>query len=149
MSTLNNTRFSILHGEDDPNDILFFQRALESMDYQGQYNTLSIGQDIVDWVLKQGNYAYASHRLPSVIFLDIGLPGLNGKQILQCLRADDSTKHIPIVIMSGSVSERDFHECISLGCNGYIQKNESLSFFTETCQLLVKSFMNLSCQNFV
>lgn len=146
---MNLNQFSLLHGEDDIHDIEMFKRVLTSMKYEGQYQSLSIGQDVVDWVLKKGRFARSLHNMPDLIVLDIGLPGLNGKEILKLLRENESSRHIPIIIMSGSVSERDFHECIALGCNGYIKKDASLRSLSETCRLLVKSWMKLSTQTFV
>lgn len=138
-----------MHGEDDIPDIEFIKRVLDTMNFNGEYHTFSIGQDIIDWALKQGKFSGASHTVPNLILLDISLPGLNGKDILKTLRADIRTMHVPIVIMSGSISERDFQECIALGCNGYIQKNESLDFVSETCQYVIKSWINLSRQTFI
>ncbi|MEJ2681249.1 MAG: response regulator [Gammaproteobacteria bacterium] len=142
-------KFKLLHGEDDAADVVIMQRILKDMQFQGTYQCFSIGQDVVDWILKRGRFAEASHGVPDLVILDIGLPGINGKEILHILRTDEITKYIPIIMMSGSVSERDYQECVALGCNGYVQKNESLKFMTETCHCLIRAWMNLVRQRFV
>ena len=141
--------FSLLHGEDDVPDIDFIKMVLSEIGYCGHYQSFDIGQDVLDYVFFQGEYSDSHHRLPDLVLLDIGLPGTNGKEILRQMRRHDKTSHIPIIIMSGSISLRDYNDCISLGCNGYLQKNEPLDWLMENCQLVLKSWINLSKQSFI
>jgi two-component system response regulator len=62
------------------------------------------------------------HRRPKVIFLDVKLPRLSGPQVLQKLKSHESTRNIPIVIMSSSNQDQDIAECYSLGANSYLVK---------------------------
>lgn len=141
--------FLILHGEDDSADEEFMRRTLKGMEYEGNYLCLHVGQDILDYVYRQGRFEHETTSLPDLIILDIGLPGINGKELIGQLRSEDSTKHLPIIIMSGSVSERDFHECINLGCNAYIQKNESMKLVKQICKSSIETWMNISKQQFL
>jgi two-component system, response regulator len=147
--TLTDSDFLLLLGEDDEADVILMKRILKSMDYQGQFHHISLGQELVDWVCKKGSYRDSTHPLPQLIVLDIGLPEIDGKSILKLLRQDEQARQIPIIMMSGSVSERDFHDCIALGCNGYIQKSEDLKKFIETCHYFIKGWINLSRQLFI
>lgn len=143
------THFSILHGEDDEADVETLEHILETINYSGDYQNLDLGQTVLDRLFFKNQFADDARLYPDLILLDIGLPGVSGKDILKALRADYTTQHIPVLMMSGSVSDRDFRDCIKLGCNGYIQKNEHLDTFTENCQLMIKGWIGLTQQSFV
>lgn len=74
------------------------------------------------------NYFFASSgsvdtkQLPKVIFLDIKLPKLTGPEVLKRLKADDMTRHVPVVVMTSSSQQRDVSECYELGVNSYLVK---------------------------
>jgi two-component system response regulator len=140
--------FSLLLGEDDRADALIMTRVLEQMNFQGSFTHLTKGQDIIDWVLKINQYEGAKHHLPQLIILDIGLPGLNGVEILRTLRQHEQSKTIPILMCSGSCSQRDLHQCIALGSNGYIQKTEDMDVFSKTCRLFIEAWYGVTQQTF-
>jgi len=62
------------------------------------------------------------HALPKVIFLDVKLPRLSGPQVLKKLKSHESTRTIPVVIMSSSNQAQDVTECYSFGANSYLVK---------------------------
>lgn len=63
-----------------------------------------------------------THILPKVIFLDVKLPRLTGPQVLQRLKSHETTRTIPVVVMTSSNQEQDVVECYSLGANSYLVK---------------------------
>lgn len=63
---------------------------------------------------------------PCLILLDLNLPGLDGRHVLQILKEDAALKGIPIVIFSTSSNERDVRACYQMGANAYMQKPSSL-----------------------
>jgi len=140
--------FFILHGEDNAADIRIMGKILQDMGYEGDYKNLSIGDHIVDYVLRQGDYADESLPKPDLIILDVGLPGMNGVEALQFLRENENSKGIPIFMLSGSDSVRDYQRCIDLGANAYVQKAFDLEEFSETCQRLIAVWMRLLRQKF-
>lgn len=140
--------FSLVLGEDDQEDVRIMKRVLKSVNHHGAFTHLSIGQDVLDWTLKRNQYTDAAHPTPQLIILDIGLPGVSGVEVLKTLRQEEATKHIPIIMCSGSASQRDYHNCIALGCNAYIQKNTDLEIFTKTCQLFIEGWWYLLHQKF-
>ena len=142
-------RFNILLGEDDIFDVKVVERILSDMNFSGKYTRLSYGQEVIDWTLKQNQYKNAKHQTPDLILLDIGLPGVNGIDVLRFLRTSDDAKGIPIIICSGSSSQKDYYECINLGCNAYIQKAEDLTFFSTTIKHFVNGWMQISKQTFI
>ncbi|MDE1460639.1 response regulator [Spartinivicinus poritis] len=147
MQTSHN--FSLLLGEDDESDKSTMQVILNRMNYQGSFHHVPVGQEVIDWTLKKNQYRNAAHNIPDLILLDIGLPGIDGKTVLKTLRQDETAKTIPIIMMSGSISQHDYYECIALGCNAYIQKTSDLNAFTKNCQLFIEGWIQLSQQKFI
>jgi two-component system response regulator len=140
---VNNRHFFILHGEDDDCDIRVMARILKKIKYQGEYRNIVIGSDLLTWMNDLNRT-----KLPDLLILDIGLPGANGKEILASLRQEDRTMSIPTIMMSGSNSQRDYHECISLGANAYIQKNLDSSSLEFSIKCFIEGFMCLNAQIF-
>ncbi len=145
---MNYSGFSILYGEDDEDDLIFFQKILKYMNFNGEYKHFSSGNDALDWTLKRGKYLNFSHSPPDLLILDIGLKGMSGKDVLKIIRAQEKSKMIPVIIVSGSCSIDEHNECISLGCNGYIQKSEYPEQFKKNCQLFIEGWARLSMQEF-
>jgi CheY-like chemotaxis protein len=139
----NDSNFFILHGEDDDCDIRIMKRILKKIEYQGEYSNLLIGSDLLAWMDD-----ITKPKLPDLLILDIGLPGTNGKEILASLRQEDRTMGVPIIMMTGSNSKRDYHECISLGANAYIQKNSDSKSIELILKCYIEGFVYLSAQKF-
>jgi CheY-like chemotaxis protein len=70
-------------------------------------------------------------RQPDVLFLDLNIPRVSGKQLLQLLRNNKQTKDIPIVIYSTSISKKDIEDTQPYGVKAFVQKPESFSVLVE------------------
>jgi two-component system, cell cycle response regulator DivK len=57
-----------------------------------------------------------------LILMDLGLPDLNGLEVTRRLKADDRTRHIPVVALTGRALESDVEACRAAGCSGYFAK---------------------------
>ncbi|MBZ0273591.1 response regulator [bacterium] len=61
-------------------------------------------------------------REPDVILLDVMMPGMNGFQVLEILKADDATRNIPIVVVTALNEKKDRVEALRLGANDFLSK---------------------------
>lgn len=77
-------------------------------------------------------------RQPRLVLLDLNLPGMNGKQLLEELRKTEPAPAIPIVILSTSNNPRDVAACYSLGAAGYLCKPLSLDLYVEKMRGLTR-----------
>jgi signal transduction histidine kinase/CheY-like chemotaxis protein len=93
----NSSPRTLLCMEDDPSNLMLIEQIIEA---QPQIHMLSA---------LNGNLgvALARSQLPDVILMDINLPGINGWQALQLLRADPATAHIPIIAVSANAMQQD------------------------------------------
>ena len=74
-----------------------------------------------------------SDKLPDLIFLDLNMPRLNGKQCLERLKSSKVLRQIPVVIYSTSSQENDVRDTMALGAVHFLTKPSS---FHELCETL-------------
>lgn len=115
--------------DDDEDDINLFVEAVNEIDKSMECFKARNGED----ALKRLDEL---HMLPDVIFLDLNMPRMNGREMLERLKASDKYKDIPVVIYSTSNAEQDKTETKQLGASAYLTKPDS---FTELCRELAKT----------
>lgn len=81
--------------------------------------------------------------LPDMLFLDLNMPEMNGKECLQKIRADKTMMQLPIIIYSTSSNKKDIEETFNLGANLYVTKPNS---FTEL-KVIIDKIVNTEWQN--
>jgi CheY-like chemotaxis protein len=59
---------------------------------------------------------------PDIILLDIGMETMDGITVLEAVKKDTRTSHIPIIMVSGDDSKETINKCMRLGCVGYLAK---------------------------
>lgn len=120
------SRGPILLVEDNADDEALFVRALAK---KGIMNEIVIARDGVEALeLLHG----ASSLAPSVIFLDLKIPKVDGLQVLAQLRADARTRTLPVVILTSSDEPGDVARAYDLGVNSYVRKPIEFAQFSET-----------------
>jgi CheY-like chemotaxis protein len=82
----------------------------------------STGQDGLDYLRCCGQYASKEKLPPALILLDLNMPGIDGRAILEILKQDNELRRIPVLILTTSNDARDINRCYELGASTYIQK---------------------------
>ena len=59
---------------------------------------------------------------PTLMLLDLNMPGMDGRETLRLVKQDEALKQMPVVIFTTSADEKDIEECYGLGANTYVQK---------------------------
>lgn len=96
------TSKQILIVDDDPNYIDLVNRALSTCQPLCHLKALSTGTELLDWL--------ETNNRPSLIFLDINMPGSSGLDILKKLKTRDRYKAIPVVMLTVSDHKRDVEQ---------------------------------------
>ncbi|BAY24852.1 response regulator receiver protein [Calothrix sp. NIES-2100] len=124
--------------EDSNEDFRMLQRLMRRMAVQNPIYRCTNGDEVLDWLYKQSSNENSSAGLrPSVILLDLNLPGIDGRDILERLKQDITFKEIPIVVFTTSSNPRDIEYCYQKGANGYLVKPMDAQGLRKTIQAFV------------
>jgi CheY-like chemotaxis protein len=85
-----------------------------------------------------------TETLPRVVLLDIKLPKLSGLDVLERLRSEHRTRHVPVVIWSTSDAPSDIERAHALGANSYVQKPVDFAELTETVRSVGRYWLEIN-----
>jgi CheY-like chemotaxis protein len=127
----------ILLVEDNPDDEALAIRALKRHHIGNEIVIAHDGVEALDYLFGTGMYAERDTALkPAVVLLDLKLPRIDGLEVLRRLRENESTKLLPVVVLTTSSEEQDLLDSYSLGCNSYIRKPVDFLQFSEAIRQL-------------
>ena len=127
---------TILLVEDNPDDEALTLRALAKGSIHNRIDVVRDGAEALDYLFRKGKYEARGAEEPQVVLLDLKLPKVDGIQVLKRIRADSSTRHLPVVILTSSREERDLVAGYANGANSYIVKPVDMEQFMEAVKHL-------------
>ena len=117
----------ILLVEDNPGDVRLTREALREGKVLNNLNVATDGHEAMEFLHREGEFGDVPR--PDLILLDLNLPKKDGREILAEIKADESLKRIPIVVLTTSQAEKDVIQSYNLGVNCYITKPVDLDQF--------------------
>lgn len=127
---------TILLAEDDPGHARLIEKNLRRANIANKIVHVSDGQQAVDYLLRLGEYAERKHPENILVMLDLNMPVMDGYQVLERIKAEESTKRIPVIVLTTTDDRREVKRCYDLGCNVYITKPVDYEQFTEAIKNL-------------
>lgn len=128
---------TILLVEDTEDDIMLALRAFKKARILNEVAIARDGAEAIDYLLCQGAHAGRDKRaVPAVILLDLKLPKVDGIEVLRRLRAEESLKYVPVVILTSSKEQEDLLNGYKFGANSYIRKPVDFEQFLQAVQQL-------------
>src|SRR5688572_17247035 len=121
----------ILLVEDNPLDAELAMRALKTAGLANSLLWVKDGQEALDYLFQEGQYADRGRSVPRLVLLDVNMPRINGVEVLKAIKADARTRRIPVVMLTASTQERDMADSYHLGVNSYMMKPVDFAEFTE------------------
>jgi CheY-like chemotaxis protein len=123
---------TILMADDDEEDCELTREALQDARLANSMKFVHDGQELVDYLKRRGRYADGSEApRPGIILLDLNMPKKDGREALAEIKADDSLRRIPIVVLTTSKDEEDVLRTYDLGASSFITKPVTFAALVE------------------
>ena len=117
-----NTLRRVLLAEDNSRDAELTLEALSESRFANKVDVVRDGAEAWDYLARQGKFADREPGNPAVVLLDLKMPKMDGLEVLRRMRATQSLRVTPVVMLTSSREERDVVESYQLGVNAYVVK---------------------------
>ena len=124
--------FVVLLVEDEPADVHLTRMAFKKSRLLVKMCDVGDGVEALAFLRQQAPYQNAPR--PDIILLDLNMPRMDGKTLLQHLKQDDDLKQIPAIVLTTSEAESDIVDTYNLGCAGFVTKPVDLVQFLQAIQ---------------
>jgi two-component system response regulator len=136
---------TILLIEDNNDDAELTLRAFKRANVKNPLVRARDGEEALDYLFGRGAYAARDVRdLPAVTLLDINMPKISGLDVLKAIRADERTKHLPVVILTSSNEDKDRLSAYTHFANSYVIKPVDYDQFVKAAAQLGLYWMVLN-----
>jgi two-component system response regulator len=116
----------ILLVEDNPDDVTFTQRAFRKNNFCTKIVVAGDGATAMKLLFPETG---VEPLRPSLVLLDINLPQMSGLELLRRLRSEESTRLIPVIMLTTSNDDRDVLASYQSGANGFVRKPVAFNDF--------------------
>lgn len=113
---------NILMADDDPDDRVLMKEALEENNLPSILNFVEDGEELMDYLHMRGRFTRENTIMPGLIFLDLNMPKIDGREALRLIKSDPQLRRIPVIVLTTSKSDDDINKTYDLGVNSYISK---------------------------
>lgn len=133
---------TILHVEDDPNDILLIERAFRKAEIGAQVQVVSDGEQAMQYLSGSSGFAQRERfPIPSLVLLDLKLPRKSGIEVLEWIRHQPGLRRIPVVMLTASKQPVDVNRAYDLGANAYLVKPVNFDALVELLRTMDKFWL--------
>ena len=136
---------TLLHIEDDPNDVLLFQHACQKAGVLCDVQVAADGDEAVAYLSGLGKYG-DRNRFPSpqLVLLDLKMPRFNGIEALGWIRNSEKLKRLPVVVLSSSNHGVDINRAYDAGANSYLVKPVDFNALVEIARSIVNYWLTMN-----
>lgn len=124
----------ILLVEDSPSDATLTIRNLENSKLTNRVHWVEDGDSAMAYLRQEGEYS--NRNRPDIILLDLNLPGMDGREVLEAVKSDPQLYTIPVVILTTSDNEADIQAAYQMNANCYITKPVDIHQFIQVMRLI-------------
>jgi CheY-like chemotaxis protein len=144
METQNKKCAVILLAEDDPGDQKLTKKAFGDGKIDNELHIVENGEEALDYLMRRGKYEDpASSPRPDLFLLDLNMPKIDGRQVLEEMKQNPDCPNIPTVVLTTSKQEEDIIRTYDLGIKSYITKPVNFGSFVEAIQILGQYWFKL------
>lgn len=127
---------TVLLAEDDPGHATLVIRNLTRAGVANDLVHVPDGQEALDFVHCQGNYADRTPNGPLLLLLDINMPRVDGVDVLRRIKSEEETRQIPVIMLTTTDDPREIERCYQLGCSVYLTKPVEYTAFVDAVHRL-------------
>jgi CheY-like chemotaxis protein len=131
----------VLLVEDDPGDVLMTQEAFEEHKVRNKLNVVQDGEEALAYLRREGRFVEAVR--PDLILLDLNLPRVDGREVLQVIKEDQDLRRIPVVVLTTSQADEDIMRSYSLHANAYVTKPVDFDSFIAVVRQIDQFFVSV------
>lgn len=131
----------ILLVEDNDNDVELTRIGFKRTHLSINLHHVPDGVECMAFLHKEGQYAGVP--TPDLILLDLNMPRMNGREVLEAISQDDGLRHLPVVVLTTSDAESDVLSSYKLRCSSYIVKPVDFENFARVVQSLTDYWFTL------
>jgi CheY-like chemotaxis protein len=131
----------VLLVEDDPGDVLMTREAFHDYKVHNQLHVVNDGEQAMAFLRQEGEYA--GRPRPDLVLLDLNLPRMDGRQVLQAIKSDPDLSSIPVVVLTTSEAEDDVLRSYSLHANAYVTKPVDFERFIDVVRQIDDFFVTV------
>ena len=124
----------ILLVEDNPGDVRLTKEALKEGKIKNNLNVVNDGVEALKYLRKQP--PYQDSGTPDLVLLDLNLPRLDGRQVLESIKSDATLRSLPVVVLTTSEAEEDVLRSYDLHVNCFIKKPVDLGQFVDVIRAI-------------
>ena len=130
----------VLVVDDDAGDVLMTREAFEEY-LNNRLDVVNDGAEAIAYLRREGEYADAPR--PDLILLDLNLPRRDGREVLAEVKADESLRHIPVIVLTTSQADEDVLRSYQLHANAYVTKPVDFDGFIEAIRQIDHFFVSV------
>ena len=136
---------TILICDDDEDDRMLTQQALEDAHISNALRFVEDGEQLLDYLYQRGRFAGETGKAPrpGLILLDLNMPNMDGREALQRMKGDPGLIDIPVVVLTTSGLDADVIRSYRLGVNSFITKPVTFTGLVEAMNVLGRYWLEI------
>jgi CheY-like chemotaxis protein len=131
----------ILLVEDNPGDVRLTQEALKEAKFRNTLHVVGDGVEALAYLRQQGKYSGATR--PHMVMLDLNMPRMDGREVLEAIKTDPDLRRIPVVVLTSSEAETDIAKAYELHANAYVTKPVGIDHFLEVVKSIEEFWVEI------
>lgn len=135
---------TILVADDDPDDRLMMEEALEDSRLANDLYFVEDGEELMEYLCRRGKYEnHEDSPRPKLLLLDLNMPKKDGREALKEIKSNPKLRQIPVVVLTTSKAEEDIYRSYDLGVNSFISKPVTFDSLVELMKHLGKYWFEI------
>lgn len=132
----------ILLVEDNEADADLTREAFVGGMFHSELHVVRDGRSALAFLRQEG--AYAGAPPADLVLLDLNLPGMDGRMVLDAVKSDPRLRHVPVIVLSSSAAPADIHAAYGAGANCYVTKPVGLREFLSTVRAVERFWIGIA-----